>query len=775
MKYYARKNQTLSTHLINVACLAKAFGKAFGVANIAFLAGLLHDLGKYTTEFQTYLEKSIKGEKVTRGDVIHAFQGAKFILETFKDPVLAEIIANPIAAHHNGLYDGITDGEKTLLIKTEDDGLHYSEAKEAFLSENGNRLPHDLVNLCEQEIAYICRLSNEKELNGWFMLHLFTKIIYSCLVDADRYDSAGFNINDEINRKTPAWEEYFFRLKRHIQNNQADACEAINTARKIISEQCERAGERGQGMYTLAVPTGAGKTLSSLRFALSHAKKYQCDRIIYIIPYLSILDQTAKSIRKALAEDDFEDAYRRTDDFIFEHHSNIEIPETDDDEEEYKLLSSRWGSPIILTTMVQFLETIYSNKASRLRKFHNMANSVIIFDEIQALPIKCVHLFNDAVNFLNVFGNAAILFCTATQPHLNKVDRPVRMSENPNIVSLPNTDSFKRTFVTRETFLEYDLDELSKFVKKQLDSGKSTLVVLNTKTTAEKLYDKCGELDCDKALLTTNLCPAHRLKILERLRDSLQNKRLALCVSTQLIEAGVDVSFPRAVRAKAGLDSVVQTAGRCNRNGENPIPQKVFVVDLKEENLSKLPEIRAGKDAAGRVFRDTSIKDFLSEEALNLYYQYYFYDQKKKMDYAISNPKTTIYNLLSKNNLALAAYNDQNETAHEGLPCAFRTAAENFSVIENGQTGIVVPYGEADTLVKQFEHTYDPKERVRILGKLQKYTISVYAYALEKLVEAKVVSLVDNQFYYLDTRYYKCKDGDDRGLVLGEKLSLLYI
>jgi CRISPR-associated endonuclease/helicase Cas3 len=757
--YLARETQELKKHLNNVAQLMRVFGRVFGAENLAYYTGLLHDFGKYTQAFQSYLKRSLNGEKVRRGEEIHAFQGAKYSLEMIQEPLVAEIVANVIAAHHGGLYDGVLAGEKPLYVKTgmSEDKLHYAEAKKAFLAENESLLPADLTKQCSAEVIGVCESCEDKKLNLYFMLHLFTKALYSCLVDADRLDAAGFDMDGELNCVVPDWKEYTQRLQKSLNNPKFAAVEAIGRVRKIISEQCAKAGERERGIYTLSVPTGGGKTLSSLRFALKHAEKHKLERIIYVIPYLSILDQTAKSIRAALACS--EDA-----DFILEHHSNMDIPEDEEAENEYKLFTSRWDSPIILTTMVQFLETIYSNRASRLRKFHNMTNSVIIFDEIQALPIKCIHLFNEAINFLHIFGKSTILLCTATQPHLDKVNHPVQLSKNSNLVSIPaeSVKCFERVLVTNKTKKTvWTLDELAKFTKTRLALGKSTLVILNTKTEAKNLYEKCKQFDCAKAFLTTNLCPAHRRKVLEQVQENLDEKRLTLCISTQLIEAGVDISFECLIRAQAGLDSIVQAAGRCNRNGENPVPQEVYIVNLKDENLSRLPEIKEGKEVASRIFGEQHDKDLLKDETLSLYYLYYFYTQKDKMDYTIKSD--TIYNLLSTNVLAVETYKSQNSEQYRGLPCAFQTAARNFSVIDQGQTGIVVPYGEAENLVKQFQSEYKPKAKAKILKQLQKYTVSVYSHVLGKLMEKKAVKMIEDSFYFLYSDYYY---NEEQGLLL---------
>lgn len=754
MTYYARKDQTLSKHITNTAKLAKVFAGVFSCENTAYLAGLLHDFGKYTQAFQDYLERSLRGEGVTRGEVTHALQGAKLVAERIKDPVIADIIGNIIATHHGGLFDSITDGERTLSIKTNksEDKLHYAEALKAF---NPDINEAEL----ETEIRTFCKKSQAKKLNTHFMLHLLTKAVYSCIVDADRCDSAGIKIKHTI----PDWAKLAQLLENDLAlfHNRSD----IDNVRKRISEQCRQAGGRQQGIYTLSVPTGGGKTLSSLRFALEHAQKHNLKCIIYVIPYLSILDQTAAKMHEVFSDDSGE--------LIFEHHSNIELPEGDDDEERYRLLASRWDSPIILTTMVQFLESIYSNKASRLRRFHNMSKAVLIFDEIQALPIKCVHLFNDAVNFLQTFGKSTILLCTATQPHLHKTERPVLLSGKPDIVIITpkELEIFDRVHIEDKTQPAMDHGQIAELVKAQIDQGKSTLVILNTKDDARKVYEQCKPIECEKAFLTTDLCPAHRLNILDRLRKNLHpiTKRLMLCVSTQLIEAGVDVSFDCVIRAEAGIDSIIQAAGRCNRNKENPTLQTVFVVDVRVEKLLRLPEIKDGKEVTARVFREKQGDNLLSAEVIDQFYDYYFYVQEKekdKMNYRIKDGKTTIYSLLNDNKIGSEAYKSRKNKNYHGLPCAFQTAAEAFSVIDGGQTGIVVPYGDAMQLVNDFQRCHEPKEKMRILKQLQKYTVSVYSHTLEKLGQA--VSIVDNTFYLLSPDYY---DTEEHGLLLEAKFS----
>jgi len=738
-RYFAHENQNLKGHLINVANLAGNFGKKFGAENCAYVAGLLHDFGKYTAEYQDYLDKSINGEKTYRGDVIHAFQGAKYILDNIniKEHLIKDILANPIAAHHGGLYDNTTNDEKILLKKTENEvELHYQECKKAFEIEF-DKLPN--FELCQNEIIEFIEFCKSKEINICFMLHLFTKAIYSCLIDADRCDSARF----EIENKIPNWSKYLDDLEKKL--NEKDHLKKLNRIREKISTECKKAGAKEQGIYFLSIPTGGGKTLASLRFALEHAKEHNLEHIIYVIPYLSILDQNAKIISDILGEEN-----------ILEHHSNLDL--SDDENEEHRLLTSRWDSPIILTTMVQFLESIYSNKASKLRKFHNMAKSVFIFDEYQSLPIKCMHLFNDAINFLHFFGKSTILLCSATKSPLHRTERPIKMSNNSEIISLSEDE--QNCFI--RTKIKQSSKNVLELIKEQINANKNTLVILNTKETAREIFEQCKNLKCEKAFLTTDLCPAHRLKVLEKLRNNLEptNKKLSLCISTQLIEAGVDISFDCVIRACAGMDSIVQAAGRCNREGDHSEPQDVFVVDIDNEKLDKLDEIKEGKHCTERVFREKNDID------IGKYYDYYYSqkDIKNKMDYFLVN--TSIYNLLNTNDL-----NFKGRPLVDGLPASFKIAAENFSVIDKQKTGIVVPFDEYEvySIVEKFKNEPNPKEKYQFLRKLQKYTISVYSDTLKRLLKEKAIYMIDNAFYILNSGFYD----ENTGLLLQDKFPFL--
>ena len=275
----------------------------------------------------------------------------------------------------------------------------------------------------------------------------------------------------------------------------------LDRVRALISAQCSGQAPRAPGVFTLSVPTGGGKTLSSLRFAIRHARANGLTRIVYVIPYLSIIDQTARDFRKIFGD--------RADDWLLEHHSNFLLEsDNEDDEKRYDLGTQRWDAPVIVTTMVQFLESVMSNKASDLRKFHNMMRSVFVFDEVQALPVTCTHLFNATVNFLHKFGGSSCVLCSATQPALATVERPIHFSLSPDLVILPDADKalFRRTVLVDKTSPELTCEEIAELALSRFQQGKSTLVVVNTKAEARKVFNGLCETN-DKYFLSTDMCP----------------------------------------------------------------------------------------------------------------------------------------------------------------------------------------------------------------------------------------------------------------------------
>jgi CRISPR-associated endonuclease/helicase Cas3 len=781
-----KREQSTSQHLLESAKYAGILGEKFHFSVIARTSAIYHDMGKFSKTFIEYLRKSAENEMTNRrnhakGTVIHSTQGAKYILESCSGSKIiltklsAEIAAICIAGHHGKLMDSFAaDGNTPMYdrLKKDSDSLHYEEVVTVFLREMADA-PNikDLLSVCREELDGFMRVCQEKKLNIAFMLHLLVKSVYSCIVDADRYNAYCFEINQKpIVPMIPTWSMFVDRLETHISGFHVNS--EIAEIRSHISMQCFHAASRPRGIYRLEVPTGGGKTLSSLRFALNHAAAHGAERIIYVIPYLSVLDQTAKEIKKALQNRDNED-------FILEHHSNLILPDDDSLVQSHRLLTDRWDRPIIITTMVQFLESIYSSRSGDLRKFHNMANSVFIFDEVQSLPLKCVHLFNEVINYLHYLADCTVLLCTATQPPLDKSERPILVSDHPSLIT--DTDELfeklKRTRIIDKTInVGYSLEQLVDFVIEKVDSAGNCLVILNTKRDAARLFQAAkiyaeanpsGKIEI--LHLSTSMCPAHRLSVIDRIKSRKDEARI-LCISTQLIEAGVDISFSCVVRALAGLDSIVQAAGRCNRNGENPDGCDVFIVNIADENLSKLPDIRYGRDITYRILDETDGELNCSAIVMSRYYREYFYKRNSEMDYPVE-AIGTLYDLLSRNEKGYGAFKSRGGKLSPALHQAFQTAGEHFCVIEKNTQGIVVPYRDGSDLIAQYE-TAKLKDRSRILRQLGQYSVSLFPYQQRQLEEAGALCSIDDEILVLNNNSHY---DEQLGLVIDGEMDILIV
>lgn len=738
------KHQTLNEHLFNVADLASKFAKGINSEKIAMLTGFLHDIGKATNAFQKYLKEG--GE---RGSVIHALQGAIFSCDNEKkkeETPLREILAMTIIAHHNHLNDGCNiDGTETFTEKTkakDKDDLYYGEIL-SNLDLSGIDFLFAKANVQMSEIIKTICKTYQYQQSAYFALGLFVKYIYSCLIDADRLDAYMFDVDNEYKETKPHWEYLIKNFEENIVKKQDKSI--ISDIRKDISQKCKEAAEKENGIYQLSVPTGGGKTLSSLRFALHHCKKYNKKRIIYVIPYLSIIEQTSKNICLILD-------LPEQNEVVLEHHSDINISDDDEKSELKKLAASRWDNPIIITTMVQFLETVMSSKASKLRKLHNMSDAVIIFDEIQSLPIKCIHLFNESVSFLSKVCNSTILLCTATQPLLAKTERNnLLLNSQPDLIE--NIDNhFKelnRTKIVYEN--EKDIYELSDFIFKKAETNGNCLAILNTKKAAKEIYFNVAKLNNKKEYslyhLSTAMCSKHRMDILNKIKKELTENKKIICITTQLIEAGVDISFKCVIRSLAGLDSVAQAAGRCNRNGECTLPKNVYAVALKGENLDKLHDIKIGKEIAARVIRENINADLLGKDVMDKFYKYYFFNRKGEMDFS-TEEGSSIYAMLSDNLAGRGNYKNRN---NKECPCfifqAFNKADKAFSVISNNTENVVVRYNGSKKLIEKIiKHPKGiiTKDILSVIKELGKYSVSLYKWELDKLISQGAVEINDD-------------------------------
>ena len=738
----ARPGQSLFEHSSNVSERASWYARKCGANELMRITGFLHDYGKVTSEFQRHLNKDKKSE---REIVQHAIYGAKRIFDMFKTNSallpIAEALANIIAAHHGSLYDNIDlDGSTPLLDRV----INADELSILALH------PDVDIEMIKAEFAAI--VSKMPKVDKIFYVSMLTKYLYSCLVDADRLDANPSEREKPYESNKPDWNGMLSTLERKLAEDKTHL--EIDRIRTQISDDCKIAGSLGIGIYKLEAPTGGGKTLSSLRFALEHARIHDLDKIIYIIPYLTILNQVATEIRSALKADE---------NTVLEHHSDI----TPDEPEYYKLHTDRWDAPIVLSSQVQFLESIFSAKGSDLRKMHNMSRSVIIFDEVQSLPVKCVHLFNGALNFLNSVCESTVLLCTATQPLLDTVKRPILLTSKMSIAGCVIAPK-RYNIINKIKLGGYSYSELATFIDER--HVNSTLAIVNTKAAAKLLYEELKRLGMPVLHLSTNMCSAHRDNVLDELHRRLKAKEPVICISTQLIEAGVNISFECVIRDIAGLDNIYQAAGRCNRHGEFGESKNVYIINIKGENLERLPDIKSGADSTMRLLAESlasngdggDCSDINNDKAdnksedgrdrvdnndggggsdivdnldINLFYKYYFCDRHSIMDYPISG-NGSIYDLLSANQQGCNAYKDlksKQGIVPPALRSAIRTAGKEFFVIERGRKEVIVPYGEYNSLLSQYESTVDIYEKRKLLRKLGKLSVSLYEYQIDAL------------------------------------------
>jgi len=612
-----------------------------------------------------------------------------------------------------------------------------------------------LIQDCSLQILQLVDPQRKQsEIVNQFKVGLWTRFLFSCLIDADRINSADFENpdNEWLRQKNGvncqiAIERLEDKLDELPERNE------IDTIRRSISNQCNDRALDKQGIYSLTVPTGGGKTFASMRYALHHAHEHKLDRIIYIIPFTSIITPNAQAIREVLEA--------KGDEFpwVLEHHSNLE-PERQAWRD--KLIAENWDAPIVFTTMVQFLDVLFSGGTRGARRMHQLANSVLIFDEIQTLPINCVHLFCNAINFLVSHTKTTALLCTATQPLLDKLKSPDKgQLEIPKGNELVKDvtklfDQLKRVVISNKVRPGgWSESELANLAVAEFEQKGSCLVIVNTKKWAQQLYELCGT-KVDKGSLfhlSTSLCPAHRKTILDQVRQRLDDELPVLCISTQLIEAGVDVDFASVIRFLAGLDSIAQAAGRCNRNGRLP-QATVNVVNPQQESIDMLHDIKEGRDKALRILTEKKDADLLDPDVMNLYFSYYFYSRADKMDYPVTTNqagrKDSLLNLLSNNHLNIA------RTKPLRLRQSFKTAGKIFKAINAPTEAVIVPYGEGEEIIAALCAEPEPAKAYNLLKRAQKFSVNVFPNVWQKLKENRAVIPVQagEDIYCLDKRHY---------------------
>lgn len=788
----------LRVHSTETSTFCGAFAAKLGLPLAGELMGLLHDLGKYHREFQAYLASAIglldpdeDAERVDaaglKGRIDHSTAGAQLVWQKLSPQGklqrgLGQVLAVCMASHHSGLIDCLGAAEDSLggdafakrMAKPEE----RSHASEAWNSADAAVRARALELLAAPSLAgeFSTRLHGIGAAAGPLrevinnQLGLLARFLFSCLVDADRRDTAGFMRPRGMKPETAApWADLGGRLEQHLAA--IPGRRAIDGLRRDISDHCLAAAlRRKPGLYSLTVPTGGGKTLASLRFALRHAREYQMERVFYFVPFTAIIDQNAKVVRDILDPSGGEGV-------VLEHHSNL-TPDAQGWRE--KLLAEAWEAPVIFTTMVQLLETLFGAGTRGARRMHRLARSVLIFDEIQTLPIRCVHLFANAVNFLVEQCGCTVILCTATQPLLDQVDArlgAIRRAADAEI--MPDAAALfrglKRVEIRdRHRDAGWSDTEIGDEAIAELERAGSCLIIVNTKKSARRLYSLCRGRGGAKVFhLSTGMCPAHRRQVLAEVQDRLDKKLPVLCISTQLIEAGVDISFGTVIRFAAGLDSIAQAAGRCNRNRENDVGI-VHVVNSRDEVLGDaLRDIAIAQAEGARVLREYAASpeafegDPLGPKAMTRYYEYYFFARQDEMAYPLAakalGHSDTLHNLLSSNTIARARAAAKQDGGGDLLAQSFMTAAEHFKAIDAPTDGVIVPYGEGRTLIEALRATDDPDRQRELLRQAQQFAVSVFPGVLGKMEATGGVHRVAGgaRIYWCGEHFYHPDTGLD--------------
>jgi CRISPR-associated endonuclease/helicase Cas3 len=759
--------QKLRDHLEGVATITARLAGKLQLTKAGELIGLAHDLGKYSEAFRSYLEK-VSGDAAMESEpdrVDHSTAGAQIIARSLvgdQSSAAAQMLALCVASHHSGLIDCIlpdgVDGLTRRLSKA--DALSHCEEVSTRMEPEIERRLQNLLRAeeVESEVAAAfgrIKAKDKDPVIRSFKEGLLLRALFRCLIDSDRTDTADFDkpraARLRQHGRYVSWDDLINRLDLRLDAFTNERW--VDQIRHDISANCLAAADREKSIFTLTVPTGGGKTLASLRFALHHARRWTMDRVIYVSPYISIADQNADVVRTILEPEGAAFAS-----IVLEHHSSL-TPE----KESWRgaVLAENWDAPVVFTTAVQVLEALFGGGTRSVRRLHALANAVIIFDEVQTLPVRMIHMFNNAVNFLVEQCGASVVLCTATQPLLDKVDPgkgAMRIGRHAEL--MPDAGRFFRELKRYDAFDRsnkpggWNPSEVSVLAIQEMLSFGSCLVVVNTKRDALAIYEafrqrlqKLGELLEAGCLvhLSTRMCPAHRLRALQAMRSALTANKRVLCVSTQLIEAGVDIDFAAVIRDLAGLDSIAQAAGRCNRNGDRP-SGRVHIVKMADPLPKQLEEIHCAQQNARRVLEDW--RDDRGEAPFPLsdptemgrYFQHHFFARKDQMDYPVRAQRDdTLLQMFGENGMAVEDARNAGVTRH-GFMQSFKSAADQFRVIDSPTQGVIVPYRqEGKELIAQICAAFELSAEFLLLRKAQRYAVNLFRWELDSLTRSGAI------------------------------------
>jgi len=732
---YARSSergawQPLSEHLLRVAVRAEGAAAAFGAGPWGRAAGLWHDLGKGSAHFQTYLLAATTAcaeDEVLRGSVDHSTAGAQHAVESVQ--LLGHLLAYCIAGHHAGLLDGRGEGA-CLEARLEKQVEVWQEAVALIPPVGRLELPPFLS----------AKLSDHRRhpADCAFSFSFFVRMLFSCLVDGDALDAGAFTDPGVAAARCP-WPVSVLGMMEDALTAHLDGIDipfggnAVATARAEVRRACVQAASLAPGLFSLTVPTGGGKTLSSLAFALRHARLHGLRRIVYVIPFTSIIEQNAAVFRRALRA--LTDA--GMPDPVLEHHSNVDIGA---ESIEARLAAENWDAPLVVTTSVQFYESLFANRPSRCRKLHNLARAVIVLDEAQTLPVDFLRPCLLALRELAQNFGSTVVLCTATQPAVHR--RPgfdIGLEEVREIVPEP-----PRLYAALRRVGVVDAGRLADAdLVERLRDERQVLCIVNTRGHAAGLFRLLGDEEAHFHL-SALMCAEHRSEVLARIRERLAHRLPCRVVSTRLIEAGVDIDFPAVYRSLAGLDSIAQAAGRCNRNG-SPVLGRVVL--FRSEHGRAETFVRDTAAAAEQVLQLHA--DPLSLEAVEHYFRLYLWDQSSRWD---AKGILDNFHLLS---------NDPS------LPFlfGFATAAKDFRLIDDSGCSVIVPWGESGRdLCASLRVAPDRASRA-ILARLQRYTVDVRPREFQRHM-GRSIELVKERYAVLSAP--QLQYSDRLGLVLDE-------
>ncbi len=716
---------SLLEHLQKVGLLAGDMAAAWNATDWAELAGRWHDLGKYRPAFQSYIKKESGFDPDAHieggvGRVDHSSAGAIYAVEKFE--VLGRILAYLIAGHHAGLpdWDSVEAGASALSVRLEEG------KKKKYLDEAlGNTVPKEIL---------VGEKPTTKPLGGSAGIHLWVRMLFSCLVDADFLDTESFmapdkSINRGDNFSLDTLKKVFDVYMASKVASSPDT--PVNKIRAGILRDCRNAAQGERGLYTLTVPTGGGKTLSGMAFALDHAVRHGMSRVIVAIPYTSIIEQTAEQYRQIFG------------DAVLEHHSNLDAEK---ENSKSRLAAENWDAPIVVTTSVQLLESLFAARTSRCRKLHNIANSVIVIDEAQLLPPEFLQPVLDVLRLLVEHYGVTLVLSTATQPALTSRKNAhgqtlLRGLDGAKeiISNVPDLyKSLNRVCVEKPQDMNTRIEW--KELVEELVAQQSVLVVVNTRRDCRQLFELMPE---GTIHLSALMCGEHRSQVIAEIKQKLKDGEIVRVISTQLVEAGVDLDFPVVYRALAGLDSIAQAAGRCNREGKLKQGKVVVFVPPKAPPKGMLT---FGEQATKSVWHGRS-DNLLCHTLYENYFEQYFS--------AIDLDKNRIVDLLTK---------DAGRCVIQ-----FRSAAEKFRLIDDkGTWSILVPYDngsqKGEKLIRRLSSGEMHKD---ILRQLQRYSVTVYEHEFRKLRDIGAIEEVQLGIWAIcvSNAYDK-----DRGLLLADDL-----